>query len=303
MITSFVGALTASLLTCLWLEKHSHRLGLMDAPGERKLQVQPVPRSGGMVIFLAYALASLVGQLPHPPLLFLLGAAVIYLGGLYDDLVPFNSVRVKVLFQVAAATLATVGLASTWSLPLVAILLGWCFLFLMVNSFNLMDNMNGVTAGMAAVIFTGLAVLDMMPGPLTVLLLGAIAGFLLRNFPRGKIFLGDQGSQLLGYLATGHALLALAPHLATGPEQDPHGWKLGIGLLSCFFLPFVADTLLVIVIRYRAGRPIMKGDQSHLAHQCVRAGLSTVTAPLLLVGLHALIVAIFYGLWASNWRG
>ncbi len=290
-ILIFVVITFLSFTGCLALERQSHKLGLMDSPGERKLQTTPIPRSGGMVIFILYLLfsSSISFSIPNT---FLIGALVVYLGGLYDDYISINKVSIKVVFQVIAVLLAATNFYLQYDLPPSILVIGVGFMFLMINSFNLMDNMNGLTAGMSFVLIvffyaSGFTTLYEM-----LALTGALAGFLLRNFPRGHIFLGDQGSQLLGYLMSGFALRALAPHFVTGGRVTD--WAFASILLVVGFLPFIVDTIVVVVIRIKNKQSIMKGDQNHLSHQLVRRGFSLVFAPLVLVGFHALCAIICY---------
>ena len=290
---SFIGSLTL----CLAVEKYAPRLGLMDLPGHRKLQSRPVPRAGGLAIFFIFFLAQMfIGSFET----FLLwsGALFVYAGGLYDDRRPHNSVFMKLIFQLTGVLLAggQFYFYENLSGPLTLVCCG--FVFLMINSFNLMDNMNGLTAGMSLLIAACLSLMGLVSPLETMPLAGALLGFLSRNFPSGKIFLGDQGSQFLGYWTSAVVLRALAHKM--GPVIGVEEFLICVGFLGLMFLPFIFDTFLVIFIRIRNGVSIMKGDQNHFSHHLLRRGFTRTTAPLFIFVCHIVCLFTCY-LWAKNW--
>ena len=287
-----------SLVACLALLKYAGYLELMDHPGARKLQKAPVPRAGGMAIFLVYILANVFwGTIPISGTG--LGAVIVYFGGLYDDRRPKNSVLAKLSFQMTGALLAAVDLyfSNHCGLPFAIICFG--FIVLMINSFNLMDNMNGLTAGMSTVLLATFYFLKIIDLAELMILGGALLGFLVLNFPWGKIFLGDQGSQLLGYWMSVQALKALAKGFGEAPTVQTAFFS--AVLLIIAFLPFLVDTASVIIIRWRNGKPITTGDQNHLSHQLMKLGFGKQGAPMVLVGVQLCCAFTSY-LWATHWQ-
>lgn len=148
------------------------------------------------------------------------------------------------------------------------------------NAFNFMDNMNGLCAGLGAIASWQFAVSAASHGQylvavLSLLICGALVGFLPYNFPRATVFLGDAGSHLVGFLLS---ILAILPHFYT-PE---HGrtWAVLTPLLV-LAVP-LADLVWVVALRWRAGRPVYVGDTNHLSHRLVQRGFNRTTAVALI---------------------
>lgn len=290
-ILLFTFSLLSSFSVCLLLQKYSFQLGLMDNPGERKLQKIPTPRSGGLAIVFTYFVVSLAAR--H--LVFSLsglGALIVYLGGLFDDRRPNNTVQIKLTFQMAGALLAAADLYLNYKLNLGLAVISFGFILVLINSFNLMDNMNGLTAGMSLALTFGFYYLGLTDFFQTAVLSGAVLGFLLLNFPFGRIFLGDQGSQFLGYWMSLLAIQGLSSKLE--PTFNFRYIIYSAILLAFFFMPFLFDTALVIIIRLRNGKPITVGDQNHLSHQLLKLGLNNNLVAILMVTLQAACISASY---------
>jgi UDP-GlcNAc:undecaprenyl-phosphate GlcNAc-1-phosphate transferase len=151
----------------------------------------------------------------------------------------------------------------------------------LVNALNFMDNMNGLCAGLGAIgawcFGVRAAAQDQYLVALIALLsFGALLGFLPYNFPRARVFLGDAGSHLVGYLL---AVLAILPHFYTSKRPGPR-WAV---LIPLFVLAVpLLDLVWVVLLRWRLGKPFYQGDTNHLSHRLVRLGLSPTEAVLLI---------------------
>ncbi len=298
-----VPVLTSAFLT-VGIEGICHRLNLFDLPGERKMQVLPVPRLGGAAFFITSvifaALFSLGTTFTH-----MMGAFVVFVGGFIDDVYPRNSVKGKLLFQIPAAIIFAYGcpieflVNHAWQAILLRVAL-FGFVFFMTNATNLMDNMDGLAAGTSVIILATLSALGLFQAhDLTFSLLGllvaaATLGFLLRNFPSGKIYMGDQGSQFLGYFTSSYAILLFIKCAKLDPKLGVMSFVIPAAILFGLFL---YDVSLVVAIRVSEGRSPFVGDQCHVSHQLVRRGFSPRIAVLILLmiqmGLSILAFRLF----------
>jgi UDP-GlcNAc:undecaprenyl-phosphate GlcNAc-1-phosphate transferase len=142
----------------------------------------------------------------------------------------------------------------------------------LINAFNMLDNMDGLSGGVAFIAAGYLAVLGALLGGewlSFVVLMGAVAGFLLWNRPPAKIFLGDAGSTFLGFLiALGTARLALRPGGPAGAWAMP----LCVAAVPCY------DLLSVVTLRLSQGRSPFHADKQHLSHRLVARGLAPPAA-------------------------
>ncbi|MCD6086984.1 MAG: undecaprenyl/decaprenyl-phosphate alpha-N-acetylglucosaminyl 1-phosphate transferase [Candidatus Hydrothermae bacterium] len=295
--------LTVSALTPLF-GKIAVRLGILDRPEDPSLKIhrKPIPYLGGASLFVALALSSyLFGSASYP---FLGAMTLIFLLGLLDDIHGLPpGLRLTIEAIAAFLFLYTVRDAGP-------ILMGLFFLLTLatVNSVNLIDGLDGLASGTAAVASAGFAIISLISGNhqallLSVALIGATTAFLFYNFHPARIFLGDAGSYLLGFL------LAVLLILTSSDLRSL--------VASLFFLGiFGLDTSLAIVRRLVNGRPIFQGDRSHLYDQimdrtgshrravfmCYLLESLFVVAGLLafwLPGIHALI--FFFLFWSGVW--
>jgi UDP-GlcNAc:undecaprenyl-phosphate GlcNAc-1-phosphate transferase len=280
------------LLTALLL-RWAPRLGLVDYPSARKVHTRPTPRAGGLAIYAAFALTGglFVGLGWGPSFLpavfgelLTLGLAIVALG-LVDDLQPLPW-QVRLLVQAAVAAVAVLhSFAGAGGLAQAAAVL---WVVGLVNAFNMLDNMDALSAGVAWIAAGYLAVLEGLagdaggPGPLPyVVLMGAVAGFLWWNRPPARIFMGDAGSTFLGFVVgLGTARLGLRPQLAVG-EPGPsaggrEGWSWAVPL--CVAAVPCYDLLSVVALRLSQGRSPFQADKQHLSHRLVSRGLSPPAA-------------------------
>lgn len=265
----------------------ARRWGVMDIPGPRKVHTRPVPRLGGLAI---YAAASLAIALLLEDKVFVQGAAILIAGsilafiGFLDDAGRLHPL-IKFLFAMplAAAILLVAGLHATVT-PYAGVNYGLTLLWVMgiVSAFNLLDNMDGLCAGVAAVaaaFFLLFAVINgqFLIGLLGAAVLGTALGFLYHNFHPARIFMGDGGAMFLGFLL---AVLGLALRFPELPRSV--SWALPVLVLG---VP-IFDTTLVTVSRLRRGLvPFTSPGKDHLSHRLRNLGLSTRQVALAHYGL------------------
>ncbi len=297
------------------------RVGLVDRPGGRKAHARPTPLGGGVAIWLTTALVLGAGSLAiglgrsmlPPDLAVHLGglrergpmlavvfglATTIMAMGLADDRFGLGW-GVRLLVQVAlAAVLPIVGVRITLfppisQFPILTDALTVLWVVGLTNSFNFLDNMDGLAAGVgliAAGLFAGAlwAVGGLFVPAVLMVLVGALAGFLAHNSSPARLFMGDAGSNFLGFLL---GALTVLGTFAKGPSAR-------FAVLTPLLVMAVPlyDTASVILIRLRAGRSPFRPDRSHFSHRLVDRGLTprravwTIYLVTLAGGLGALLL-------------
>lgn len=294
LILIFATALVFALGATPMMRQIALRAGLVDQPGTRKIHHVPMPRLGGVAMYGAFMLALIlfadrfyVSQI----ISIIVGATGVSFLGFWDDRVGLNA-WVKLAGQIAAALLLIVNGVAVDLLhqPIAdgAITLLW--LVGITNALNLLDNMDGLAGGIAAIAAGFFLVLALLNGQylvsmLSVALLGVALGFLFYNFNPAQIFMGDAGSLFLGFML---AAVGLKLRFPTHPVVAT--WFIPIIVLG---LP-VFDTTLVFISRLRRGlNPLTTPGTDHISHRLVARGLTRREAVLMLY-----LVAIVLGVAA-----
>lgn len=305
----FLCAFGLSLLAVLALtpavRSLAKRLRFLDYPSKNKVHIDPTPLMGGVAVALA-SLASAAAALalircPYSARIvgFMSGGLMVVVLGLADDA---NGMRPRVKFAgqtVAAAVMLLSGGIDGIPLPApIAFVLGLFWMVGLMNAFNFLDNMDGITAGLATIATLGIFVLAMGNGHVNIAIAaiavaGGALGFLWYNFSPASIFLGDAGSLFLGYVVGGLALRAVA---------------YSEGGVSALLVPVlmlgypIFDALLVTASRYSDGRDLAQGGCDHSSHRIASLGLSskqTATVIYLISGLLT-AAAIYLSLFQSG---
>lgn len=297
----FLGVTFVVSLLLTWVMRHlAYRWNILDHPVGHKSHKEPTPLLGGAAIFLSFYLVLLI----HLGLLVLLrplgfgwvydnllrvfgedsafklagiltAGVLIFLLGIVDDM-HVLSPWMKLLGQiVVAGVLVAFGLrirAFIFTDPISSSLATIFWVVLMVNSMNLLDNMDGLSGGVS-IIAAATFFLCVQPYTtyfmvrvLLVIFAGAVAGFLVFNLPPARIFMGDSGAMFCGYFLATVAIVGTF-HLT------------GVSSRIAIVAPVMAlsvplfDTLSVIYIRWRNGDSIMLGDKRHFSHRLVEVGM------------------------------
>ncbi len=297
-LTDGVAAFSFTFLLGLALTAGIRRVALARgwtaAPSPDRWHSTPTPLFGGVGIYLAFVLPVLALGLLHTSQLrfLLLPATGMFLLGLWDDVLSLRP-RSKLLIQVFLATLLVVAdfrLALT-GVPSLDLALTLLWLVGITNAFNLLDNMNGLCAGIALLVALFRAALFVVEGNpngavLCLAFAGAVLGFLCFNFPAGHIFMGDAGSLFLGFW------MAAATLTGASPFTKNYAALLLFPLIA-LTVP-ILDTTMVSVMRKLKKRPISVGGKDHLSHRLVAYGFSETAAVLVLWALSFLTGAIAF---------
>jgi len=291
---AFSVALVASLGITAPVRQFAIRVGMVDRPGPRKIHVEPIPLLGGIAIYFAVVLALLTsngGQAFGQVLGILAAATLLLLVGTLDDrgllhhqlklflamplaglILLASGVRAQFFSNAFAGHFAYVAdgaLTVVWIMGVTA-------------SFSILDYMDGVCAGVAAIASLFLAILailngQILVGTLAAAVVGAALGFLKWNFSPAKIFMGDGGAMFLGFLVATLAL-KLRVH-AAAPNA---AW---LAPLLVLFVP-IFDTALVSVSRSRRGLvPFTNPGKDHTGHRLANIGLGKRGAALFMYAI------------------
>ena len=264
----------------------ARRFGVVDSPGGRRLNIRPIPRLGGIALFFGIFVPALAFvHLGRETRGLLIGAAVAVTVGAIDD---FRGLRwfEKLGGQILAAVIP-VGFGiwvSRFTFPFIGIhaLPVWVgapltviWIVAIMNMFNFLDGMDGLAAGVAAIAgltFSVIALSLAKPDAavISAIVFGACLGFMRHNFYPARIFMGDSGALLLGYVLAAVSVQGLLKTAATVALFFP---------LLVLAVP-IADTTFVVIRRLKHGESPFVGDQAHLHHRFLRRGFSQPRAAL-----------------------
>jgi UDP-GlcNAc:undecaprenyl-phosphate GlcNAc-1-phosphate transferase len=276
---------------CIYLTK---RLGLIDKPGKfpHKIHSTPTPLSGGTALILCLILlSSVLGLLDDRfTRALVLAAVIIYLFGLVDDargLSAFPKLTGQILASVVLiSSNVSVRFIGSISLSFLSpVIVSWfdmglTFFWLIgvTNAMNMIDSMDGIAVGISGISFLFFVLVTLLSGQvylteISIILLGIMVGIYFYNVTPARLFLGDSGAQVLGFLVAAIAM-AYAP--------------VGLSPISSWFVPIllvglpIFDTSLVVYSRIRHGLPIYKANLDHTYHRLIAFGLDERRAVLVI---------------------
>ena len=290
-----------SLLLVPIIKKVANHVNALDIPNERKVHKTPIPRLGGLAIFLAFLLGYILyGKVSTQMLSVLIGGFIIILTGIVDDIKPIPA-RYKFICQTIAAMITVVygklyfsnitllGLNlifPTW----VNMILSTIFIVAIINAINLIDGLDGLSSGISSIYFLTIAILGFALNKLggldiilSLIMLGSTLGFLVHNFPPAKIFMGDLGS------------LALGGALATIAILTRH--ELSLALVGGVFAVETITSFIQIVAIRKFHRKIFKMAPLHHHFEQVGWDERDIVKFFWVVGLILAMAAITYGVW------
>jgi UDP-GlcNAc:undecaprenyl-phosphate GlcNAc-1-phosphate transferase len=301
-------AVGVSAVAVMLLSHVAPMLGLVDAPGGRKVHARDVPLVGGIAIFVALLAAAGFAGISHHASWFLLALSVVIAVGFWDDVTEIRP-RLKFLIEIGASAIMIWGAGV--ELHSVGDLLGWRAIGLsvlavpltmfaivgVVNAVNMMDGLDGLGGSIAFVAFAWYAAVAGFSGlavqlDTALILCGAIAGFLLFNLrlpwqAHARVFLGDAGSLMIGF-----ALGWFAIDLSQGPGRTFPP----IAALWILMLP-LADCVSLMARRVRARTSPFSGDRQHIHHYLLARGFSQNQVVAILAALSTLFGAVGFIGW------
>jgi len=278
-ILPFLVALVCTTIVVLPARWLAFKLGAVAEPGERRIHREPTARLGGLAMYLGFGLSAALFSTNPATLGLLLSAAVITTLMVFDDLRGVRPVF-KLVFQVAASLLAIVGFGISIKfvglpghvvnlMPAVAIPLTLLWFVGLQNTINLIDGVDGLAAGVVAIVAATilLAAINRGESDIVILagaLIGACIGFLFFNWHPARVFMGDSGSNFLGFTLAALSVLSVAKGAIVVALVVP---------VAALAIP-ILDTAWAIVRRRLRGRSIAAPDTEHLHHRLLDFGLS-----------------------------
>lgn len=300
-VMAFFFAFVISFLVTPLARKLAIKVGALDVPKtERKIHKDSMPYFGGIAIYIAI-ISCMYVFLPSTKtnISVMIGASLLVLVGIVDDMYEMPA-KIKLVFQIIAAIIAVYGgvriyfitnpfqtaglsLLNSLSIPMTII-----WIVGITNTINLIDGLDGLAAGVSGIAALTLLLTIITKGYSFVIVecaivAGAAFGFLPHNFNPAKIFMGDTGSMLLGYMLSIVAILGAVKSVAAITLIVPI-FAIGLPILDTFF---------AIVRRIINKKSIMEADKEHLHHQLMKKGLNHKQTVLVLYG-----ISIFLGLTA-----
>jgi UDP-GlcNAc:undecaprenyl-phosphate GlcNAc-1-phosphate transferase len=268
----------------------ARRWKIVARPKTDRWHKKPTAMLGGIAVFLSVFLTYLF-VLPHTRQNWVVigASSFLFLVGLVDDLVHTKPYQ-KLIGQVmGAAFVIYYGLSTTWTgSALVNMVITIFWLIGITNAINLLDNMDGLAGGIAAIASVFLALSFVANGQMTEALMlavfaSALVGFLVYNFNPASIFMGDCGSMFIGFFLSSTALLSVAGTAGRSRSLLP---VLTVPILILFIPIF--DTTFVTVLRKLSGRAASQGGRDHTSHRLVALGMSERRAVWMLYGFATL---------------
>jgi UDP-GlcNAc:undecaprenyl-phosphate GlcNAc-1-phosphate transferase len=274
-------AFAVSLALTAVAARAARRFGIVAEPRADRWHRRQVPLLGGLAMAATVVVGTALARVRDPFVWILIGGGLaLAAAGLVDDLRSLKPQTKFVVQILVASALTGLGLRlALTGLPMLDLLLTIAWMVGITNAFNLLDNMDGLAAGIAAIatlfhLSFLLADGNLEAATFAAVFLGALLGFLVLNVHPARIFMGDTGSLFVGLVVSGLSLVG--------------SWPYSRGVVSVLVLPVLTllvpifDTALVSVARTLAGRSVATGGRDHSSHRLVALGLSEREAVLLL---------------------
>lgn len=284
-------------------KKIAMHVGALDYPNARKIHKVPMPRLGGLAIYIAFLIGyAIFGEVNTQMISILIGGFILILTGIFDDIKPIKA-RYKLLAQIFAALFVVIygqiyfsevsflGL-NIYLNKYLSYFISSFFIVAITNSINIIDGLDGLAAGVSSIYFLTISIIAFILNQiggldivLSVIMLGATLGFLLYNFPPAKIFMGDTGSLFLGYMISIIALLGFKITTITS-----------LIVPLCILAIPIFDTAFAILRRLLKHQNIGTADKEHFHHQLLKMRYSPTASILIIYFINILFaaVSIFY---------
>ncbi|MDY3618889.1 glycosyltransferase family 4 protein [Agathobaculum sp.] len=296
IVGAFLVAGVLSYLFTPYVKKFAQKVGAIDVPKDnRRMHKEPIPRLGGLGIFMAFLCSVLIfGRLDMQMLCVLFGALLIVVLGIFDDIMALGA-KLKFVVQIVAAAIPVCigGLridmftnlnpfsdSPYFHLGMLAIPVTIIWIVGITNAVNLIDGLDGLAVGVSSIAAITMLAVALLTGEMGIAitmgaLAGACVGFMPYNLNPAKIFMGDTGSTFLGYMLATASIMGLFKFYAVISFAVPF---LILGLP-------IFDTANAIIRRVAAGRSPMSPDRGHVHHKLIDMGFNQKQAVAILYAI------------------
>lgn len=281
------------------IKKVAFHVHALDYPNERKIHKVPMPRLGGLAIYISFIIGyAIFGKVNTQMLSILIGGFILIITGIIDDINPIKA-RYKLLAQIFAAIFVVIyGQIYFTEISFLGIhfyvnkylsyFISSLFIIAITNSINLIDGLDGLATGISSIYFLTISIiafiLNRIGGldiTLSIIMLGATLGFLPYNFPPAKIFMGDTGSLFLGYMISIIALLGFKVTTITS-----------LVVPLCILAIPIFDTVFAILRRLLKHQNIGVADKEHFHHQLLKLKYSPTKSILIIYFIDILFASV-----------
>lgn len=301
MLIAFFIAMGSTFLLTYPVRRFAYRIKAMDVPNHRKIHTKITPRLGGLAIFIGSMLGLLYLWPEHEHLPeIIMGSIVIVITGILDDKYTIRPI-IKLSGQLIAASFLissgliieriTLPFIGVIELGFISVLITLLWIVGITNAINLIDGLDGLATGVTTIALTSIFIMSLIDSQtivafLSIVLIGANLGFLYHNFYPAKIYMGDTGSNYLGFMIAVVSIQGLFKNVA----------------LFSFIIPVIVlavpifDTFLAIIRRMRNKESIAMADNKHIHYRMIQSGYSHKATVLILYGFSALfgVLAIIF---------
>ena len=304
MLLGPIAAFVLCFLMTPQVKRFAENVGAIDEPNERRINIHPIPRMGGLAIFFGFVVSSLlVVNMSTTVMGLLLGAVIIAVMGALDDILTLNP-WIKLAGQIMAALVAIrcgivfdvisnpgfLDAGTTINIGWLSVPLTVLWIVLCTNAVNLIDGLDGLAVGVSAISSASMMVVSLLlpymidtnVPLLLACLTGACIGFMPYNLNPAKIFMGDVGSQFLGFVLSCVSIMG----------------TFKFHTIITFLVPLMAlavplfDTIFAIIRRVLRGQSPFQADRGHIHHRLLALGMNQKQVVAILYGISA-VMGIF----------
>lgn len=312
MLKIFSAIITSYIITFLIIPviiSYTKKKNVLDTPDRRKIHKGQIPSLGGIAIFIGFITAAFVwisfrGIVHYKYVLVAL--SIIFAMGFRDDIIPLKP-KVKLLVQLVCAVmvivLSGVKLTSLYGLfgvaginPIIGFIVSLFTIVVITNAFNLIDGLDGLagTIAMVSLMFFGIwfALIEESFTPVLIFsMLGAVAAFLSFNWEPARIFMGDTGALVLGFLFSVLAIHFIETNYHLN-NDNIYKFKASISTAICVIIIPLCDTLRIFIVRLSKGKSPFEPDKSHIHHALMRLGLRHYQTAIVLGVVNVLFIGV-----------